>query len=74
MFCFRCKKYIDYEEVTLEKSVCPIEEKLALCNITGDEKDFPNEIDFDLKQNKISSKLEWRCKEFMKGGKRDEQI
>jgi len=38
--CFRCKKYVHFEDATPENPVCPIEEAIALAG-WGETKDFP---------------------------------
>jgi len=36
-WCHNCKKYTPWQEATKENQECPIEQKLALYSITGEE-------------------------------------
>lgn len=66
MFCFKCKKYVDYEETAPERPVCQIEEKLALCSITGNEEDWPDEVEMKWKQTDGFKAQAWECSKFEK--------
>lgn len=59
MYCFRCNKYVPFEEATAKRPVCPIEEKLALCSFTGEEKHWP-------KQVKRADGGCWKCSQWVK--------
>jgi len=45
--CFRCKRYVPFDDATTEKPICPIEEAIALAG-WGETYNFPVE---KLKEN-----------------------
>lgn len=71
--CLNCKKYVDWEIATKDNPVCPIEEKLSICNITGEEEYWPEEIQMHWKEINDFKVPVWACSEFERRQKHDKR-
>lgn len=46
VWCLRCAKYTDWADASGDSPLCGIEERLAIAAVTGESKDWPDEVVF----------------------------
>ncbi len=47
VWCLRCANYTDWANVSIDSPLYKIEERLAIAAVTGESKDWPDEVVFE---------------------------